>query len=638
MARTEKKFGEVNAAPAATYSTLVPSSANRRNIIINATATAADNLHVVTSTGTIGSSSASNSVALSLATPSWAGGTFSSPTYTLDAVQVNPIGTRGMVTANNNNGSEIKYFTIAATTSNPVTFTDIGNGTNYQSTWGAAGSSHFYSFYSNVGSGEAIFPPGNSLVEHTTYTNTIKWASNNDNFVVSPTMNPNAVANINGYNPGVIAHGKHSTRFVACSPASGTSVSNYGLPAIVHNATTYYLDQGSMVKALHRFGAYYVAAIQFQYYVTTTTGTGVNTGVKMYSYSEDVTAPPTNFVGAIGYYNNLAMPIAENIANFGLADYNNVYGGFVCPSASVALTDPNMYYITVNSSGTTLTSGSPITAAAAGFRLVDNSKYATEFGLGYLTGVVTYPSAPTGVTVPATKFPTTSVKFSPNGKYIAVAYKRDYSGSGDTNSVVVVYTRQSNGTYSHTHSSGNKISYQPSHFDSMAWTPDSSGIITRSTDNKLYAWYPGLTPSSGGAYALTFANGAPSTPAFLPAVAASTSSSAYTAGNAANRSTGISFFTSLTGATYLWSYPAVTINTTATLTASTDHRGRVATINPTATVTSSNYVNTVANGIAIPANTVTQITGIVLEANERLEVDATTGSRLNVNAYGVEIS
>ena len=61
MARTEKKFGEVNAAPAATYSTLVPSSANRRNIIINATATAADNLHVVTSTGTIGSSSASNS-------------------------------------------------------------------------------------------------------------------------------------------------------------------------------------------------------------------------------------------------------------------------------------------------------------------------------------------------------------------------------------------------------------------------------------------------------------------------------------------------------------------------------------------------------------------------------------------------
>lgn len=636
MPRTEKKFGQVNAAPAATYSTLVPSSANRRNVLINATATSADSLHIVTSSGTIGFTTASDTASITLSTPSWTGGTFSETT-SVDSLGINPIATRGLKTAVNTNGSTITYFTIAPTTTSPVTFTSLGAGSAGTAS-GSAPVALYYTLNAPGSGGLQVKSPGEAADErYISFTNMIKWASNNDNFVLAPFADRGYMSSQSGYNAPIAAQGVHSTKTVKASDADGTPT-NYGLPVIVYSATSYSLADTSQVRALHREGAYYVVVTQHNYGSTTVSGSGVVNTFKLYSYPESTTTFPSSWVGAIGYYNGLSIPTTEVIANFGLADYNEVYGGFICPSASTTLTDPSMYFITVNSSGTTLTSGSSITTAPAGFRLVDNSKYATEFGLGYLTGSVTYPAAPTGVDVPVSKFPTVSAKFSPNGKYIAVAYKRDYSGTGNTNSVVVVYTRQSDGTYAHTHSSGNKVLYQPSHFDSMAWTPDSSGIITRSTDNKLYVWYPGIPPTSISGYSLTYSGGYPSTPAFIPAVTTSVASIAYNAGNGTSRSTGISFFTSLTGATYLWSYPSITPSASANSTTATDQNGRIAVISPSATVTATNYVNTVANGIPVAANTVTQITGIVLEANERLEVDATTGARLNVNAYGVEIS
>ena len=636
MARTEKKFGQVNVAPAATYSTLVPASANRRNVLINATATASDNLHLVTSTGDITSTSSSPSVSIALAAPTWAGGTFGTAN-SVDSLAINPIGTRGIKTENNNNGSQITYFTISPTTTNPVTFTSLGDGVNYQSNAGSVGPAHFYALCSPQSGGLMVLKAGDAIARHKSFTNMVKWASNNDNYIFAPFSDPSNVSSQTGYNAGIVGYGVHSTRTAASGSSSGAPT-NYGLPTIVYNATNYNLTNTSQTKALYRLGSYYTIMVQQSYSTSTVSGTGINAEFKLYSFPETTTNNPTNFVGALGYYNNLSMPTNEIIANFGLVDYNNVYGGFACPSGSIALTDANMYFITVNSSGTTLSSGAAITAAPAGFRLVDNSKYASEYGLGYLTGAVTYPSAPTGVTVPSSKMPTVSVKFSPNGKYIAVAYNRDYSSTGDTNSVVVVYTRQNNGTYAHTHSSGNKISFRPSHFDSMAWTPDSSGIVTRSTDDKLYVWYPGLTPTSVASYSITYSGGYPATPAFVPSVAASVASASYNAGNGTSRSTGISFFPTLTGATYLWSYPTITPSSASSATTTTDQNGRIATVIPSATVSANNYVNTIANGINIPANGVTQITGIVLEANERIEVDATTGARLNVNAYGVEIS
>jgi hypothetical protein len=54
--------------------------------------------------------------------------------------------------------------------------------------------------------------------------------------------------------------------------------------------------------------------------------------------------------------------------------------------------------------------------------------------------------------------------------------------------------------------------------------------------------------------------------------------------------------------------------------------------------TVNNYVGTVAQQIPLSLGNVTQVSGVVLEAGEKLSVQATTGSRADVAAYGVEIS
>ncbi len=140
---------------------------------------------------------------------------------------------------------------------------------------------------------------------------------------------------------------------------------------------------------------------------------------------------------------------------------------------------------------------------------------------------------------------------------------------------------------------------------------------------------------------VTYSGVYPNTPAFGAQIDGSSSTSATGIGSGSSNG-GITFFTNQTGKVYGFVYPVyptVSMSGGSVLqqTAST-HHGTHFNINASGTLSANNYVNTVTNGLPITANTVTQITGIVLEANERLEVDATTGGRLNVNAYGVEIS
>jgi len=50
------------------------------------------------------------------------------------------------------------------------------------------------------------------------------------------------------------------------------------------------------------------------------------------------------------------------------------------------------------------------------------------------------------------------------------------------------------------------------------------------------------------------------------------------------------------------------------------------------------YVSSVASNLPVVDGNVTQITGVVLEANEGLAVEASVSGIVDVNAYGVEIS
>jgi len=349
----------------------------------------------------------------------------------------------------------------------------------------------------------------------------------------------------------------------------------------------------------------------------------------IYSYPDSAASLGTISGGAIGVSATSAgLSQQDLIANFCFVDYNPTYSVYVCPSATSALSDSTFYWKT--SGGST---GTAITSSAAGFRIIDNSKYSVDFGLAYLTGGYTYPVAPTGVTVPTSVRPIASVKFSPNGKYLAVAYNRDYSGTGNTNSVVVLYERQTNGSWTHYASSGSSIAFRPQNFDAMAWTPDGAGVMVHSGTN-VYVWFAGISTKLKTYSTFTYASGKPDLYNLEVPYTGSTTISVT------GSSVGPTFatFPAVTGGQLIQVYPqGFNAGSALENVASTAHGQRIfLTTAGAASVT--NYVNTVVQNLTVGTNQVVQISNIVLEAGERLDMEFLTGSRLNAVAYGVEIS
>jgi hypothetical protein len=614
MARTEKKFGQVNVAPAATYSTLVPSSANRRNVLINVTAEADDTLHLVTSSGAISASVTGSSATIVANTLAISPATNNRPIIVHRAYNDN--GTRAIHSTTTTSGSGTFFLTVSGTTSGH-TVTElgaIGVGTN------SAGPNLMMGLYRGSAVSRAAVSPAANRV----YTKPVKFAANQDKFMFITADIPSTLNSQTGYDGKLFGVGTHSTLTLACQT---TTVA----PSATISGTTYSPSTSYHSRTLQVLNRNFVVGVQ-----NSSTGSTIsnNSAILLYSYPDSATLTSDTTVQARPVVTLGTMPTTTFIANYMLVDQNPVFGEFAVLNGTIALTDPALYPQT-NGSG----NGTAVGISSAGFRIVDNSKASQDGGLAYLTGGYTYPAAPTGVTVPSAEIPTVSVRFSPNGKYLAVAYDRDYSSTGDTNSVVVIYTRQSNGTYLHTYSSGNKIEFRPEHFDSMVWTPDSAGIVVRGSDTKIYTWYPGVTGSGTSYLSVTHSGAYPNTPAFGAPITGNSSTAAIAVGSSSNA--GITFFTSQTGKVHGLVYPiygpASGGGTESQNSASTFH-GTHFNITAQGTSSATNYVNTVTNGLPITANTVTQITGIVLEANERLEVDATTGGRLNVNAYGVEIS
>ena len=623
MARTEKKFGQVNVAPAATYSTLVPSSANRRNVLINVTAEAADTLHLVTSSGEISSSAASPSVTATGATLGLT--PITSNRETLITRAYNDIGTRTIyscvLSGNTPKDGSGTFFSTVVGTASGHSITELGTAP-VGTTGNNAGPNLMVGMYYATSVARATVAPASTRV----YTKPIKFAQDQDKFMFITGGTPSQLNSQTGNDGKLFGVGTHSTRDVWCQasiPAPASTISG----VTITPSTSFHS------RTVQRLNRNFVVGVQ-----STESGSTIssNSIILMYSYPDSSTRTTDTAVQARASITTGTMPTTTFIANYMLVDQNQVHGEFAVLNGTIALTDPALFCVT-NGSGT----GTAVGISSAGFRIVDNSKAGQDAGLAYLTGGYTYPAAPTGVTVPSAEIPTVSVRFSPNGRYLAVAYDRDYSSTGDTNSVVVIYTRQPNGTYLHTHSSGNKISYRPEHFDAMVWTPDSAGVIVRGTDNKIYAWYPGVAGTGLSYLSVTYSGVYPNTPAFGAQIDGSSSTSAIAIGSGSSNG-GITFFTNQTGKVYGFVYPiygtasmsgSVVLQATSSI-----HHGTHFNIGVAGAVSANNYVNTVINGLPITANTVTQITGIVLEANERLEVDATTGGRLNVNAYGVEIS
>lgn len=344
---------------------------------------------------------------------------------------------------------------------------------------------------------------------------------------------------------------------------------------------------------------------------------------------------------------------------FAAADYNQTYPAYAF-SHPTATTANNTWY-GISSTYSSASVGSvtlPSGPSNAGFRIVATD--GTSSIRKFLDGTITYPAAPTGVTVPTdhTTNQVVSLKFSPNGKYLAVAYLRPAGsiGTSTANSVVVVYTRQTDGSYVHSASSGTSITIIPHCSDCMQWTPDNSSLIvasqtTVSSTTPQFAttyWHTGLTGDAtvGNSNVPTFTIGWSKYPLTNSVIDPTTNSSRVYSGATATILTstttanpvqlsGITCFADSAGLPLTY----VTGGNTGGNSSSNNTYRIVAAI--TGTVGSGNYpayVNTVIPGVGVGKGTVTQISNIILSPGESLYVEAKDENSIDVAAYGVEIS
>jgi hypothetical protein len=284
-----------------------------------------------------------------------------------------------------------------------------------------------------------------------------------------------------------------------------------------------------------------------------------------------------------------------------------------------------------------------------GFRITADDSGGTFSPIrAFFAGTNKTPAMPTGVTVPvALDQPLKSLKFSPDGTKLAVAYNRDYSGRGITNSVIIIYTwNAGTSTWEHTHSSGSAIPYRPYNNDCMVWSDDSSVLAIAGTDGLVMAWGPGLTADSSKV-SVNITSG-PTMASLASAAIASPVTHASTFTGSLNAGTGLTvngnhpgsfvrelMYAPTSGSPYR--FVAILGHTATAAITSANHTSRFDVVTA-ANVPVTNYVSSVASNLPVVEGNVTQITGVVLEANEGLAVEASVSGIVDVNAYGVEIS
>jgi hypothetical protein len=246
-----------------------------------------------------------------------------------------------------------------------------------------------------------------------------------------------------------------------------------------------------------------------------------------------------------------------------------------------------------------------------------------------------------------------SLRFSPNGNYLAVMYNRGGSsvGTSVSNSAVVIYTRQENGSWLHTHSSGTNITIQGTP-DGMEWSSDNSAIYvlqsgTGSTRSlQIWGALAGTsslqyTNASGYVQAYTKYPNSPSynSPQQSYTMVAGGGYSA-TVGDSTGSSVGyvIQAVVPVSG-----HHDLVVVGGTEQTTWSATVAG-LSTAKATSNIvvgsagTAPNYVNTIADNISVDTGTVVQLSGAVLESGERIYVEAADSNAADIVAYGVEIS
>jgi hypothetical protein len=635
MPRTEKRFGVVNQPSLTAVEELVPSAATTRNVLINASARSAAVISAAIYSGAY--SAPSTSVALS----------------------------PGSSSINMANGSTI------AGGNQPTALWRFGKGSSWNNTfaWGSASDTSGFVAV-NQSTGSAMY----TTQTFAAHTGDNYWRNVFDREVQFKGANSGAGIDRPKLNNCYVAVSDTKAIGIAANMATTASGDLFDVSTISHTVGTSFTEtaggvgqtslQGVGAAGTHTAAAYalqdgvgYLMHSGTDQVYTNTSG---RVGLGIYIYSDSSASFDKrafwNCDGTVGKESGYAL------AYFVASDYNSTHGVF-------AFSQPSTTTLWSNISPTSSTSfpaayALPADAAPAGFRIVSNSNTVAPTDTNFLTGAITYPAAPTGVDVPVRSltrvFQVAAVKFSPDGERVAVAYSRNYSGTGNTNSVVVVYTRQNDGTWLHTASSGSALRYMPDSPDCMAWSPDggviaiaassSTGTITLASTESYFIdlWAVGEIGAINNSAVTSWTVASskyPDLPQYIaPKSGTSTvgsvtiNANVITGGSPSSSYTirSVAPFTTTTGAP-----PTVvaTIGGTVLTSAFRQLQGYVmqgaGTVGTTG-VPAVNYVTSVVNDLSLTQGQTTQVSNIVLGSGERLYVGSSTSDSVDISAHGIE--
>jgi hypothetical protein len=627
MPRTEKRFGVVNQPTALTQNELVPTAATTRNLLINATARTSAVISAAIYSGAysndVNQSLNISSAAISNMSNTASGAPAGETIYYLgkDNVYMAPTGsTNQRLFVIDPNTNSVQYVGNTST----ITVSNYWRGT-LQSSQGHK---------SWVTGGDSFTAFGRRMV----------MISSSRALGIGAGVITSGTANSDMFDAVIITHTVGSS-----ITENGSNVGETGFQGSTGNAGG--AHSGS-VYALQDGVGYILHSGE-----TATTQTNGRTAMGIYIYSDSSAAFQKR-----AYWNcdgTATKTAGTALSYFFATDYNPTHQVF-------AFSQPSTTTLWSGISPTSSTSwpagyALPSEAAPAGFRIVSNSGTA-EPDVNFLTGDITYPAAPTGVTVPTGIVPVVSLKFSPDGTKLAVAYRRDYSGSGNTNSVAVVYTRQEDGTWLHTHSSGSEIPHQVHAMNTMAWSGDGSMIAIAGTTNSsslnvngnqtVYLWRigDGSVDYVANTSVATWTNLSSKYPEFSGYLSPSSGSSyigsssissvvlSAKAGDVNNYSYGSLHYARTSSSGVAGQFiGAISVNTVSDI----PRAVRSIILQPSGTVGTSgvpatNYVTMAVSDLALTAGQTTQVSNIVLGSGDRVYVESSTSNSVDISAHGIE--
>lgn len=635
MARTEKKFGTANQVSSTQVTTLVTPSANRKNVIINAAGRGTGTLDIAVTSGngtmTLGAPTSTTSAVTTTSRSSFI--------TSVNTTSLNPDGNNTYYNgaAFNKEMTRMAWFAIGndhqigSGVVNPSTGAMTGMASqSYQGT----GSNYYYYhtqyYYSNPMPGSnSMKMYGNDGVTTTAATNGNPAQTLYSGF---GRARYNAISSSTNYRAWGIAALNTSGAWNHWDESYWAGVQGHNYDRDVALVTIPNHTDGIIAR-----GLYVISGPEASYY-------GYPSIRFRPAYGDNSPSGNTSQYGPY-FYNGVSNDQVDyHSANIFPFSYNNQL---------------NHWAISLNTSGTghgaqwdggsvTRYMASKSSANNPGFRItVDDSGASDPATRAFFQGTDKTPALPTGVTVPNSNQPLRSLKFSPDGTKLAVAYNRDYAGAGDTLSVVVIYTwNAGTSTWEHTHSSGSALPYRPYNNDCMVWASDSSLLAIAGTDGVIRMWGPGFTATSSKV-AVGISSG-PAMTSLLSGGIASPVTHASTFTGSLNAGTGLTvngnhpgswvrelMYAPTAGSPYKF---VAILGHGATATLTSGNHTTVINGVTTANVAVNNYVSSVASNLPIVDGNVTQISGVVLEANEGLAVEASVSGIVDVNAYGVEIS